>query len=78
MGKKIETEMQKHYIMDLLFKKGLCITRNEIDRMTREQASKTINTLCELRNYKDVLRSCKSLKNMPFHFNIKWLHNIGK
>ena len=41
------TEKQKQYLMDLAYKKGLCITQRELDRMTREQASKTIDTLLE-------------------------------
>jgi len=31
--------------MDLAYKNGVCITQKELDRMTKEQASKTINTL---------------------------------
>jgi chromosome segregation and condensation protein ScpB len=41
------TEKQKQFLMDLAYKKGLCITQTELDRMTREQASKTIDTLLE-------------------------------
>jgi len=46
-GKEPATERQKHYLMDLAYKKGLCMTQKELDRMTREQASKTIDTLLE-------------------------------
>jgi len=46
-GKEPATERQKHYLMDLAYKKGLCITQRELDRMTREQASKIIDTLLE-------------------------------
>jgi hypothetical protein len=46
-GKEPATERQKQYLMDLAYKKGLCITQTELDRMTREQASKTIDTLLE-------------------------------
>ena len=40
--KKLATDKQKKYLMDLAHKKGLCITQKELDNMTREQASKTI------------------------------------
>ena len=43
--KEKATERQKHFLMDLAYKNGVCITQKELDRMTREQASKTINTL---------------------------------
>lgn len=46
-GKEPATERQKQYLMDLAYKKGLCITQTELDRMTREQASRTIDTLLE-------------------------------
>jgi len=46
-GKEPASERQKCYLMDLAYKKGLCITQRELDRMTREQASKTIDTLLE-------------------------------
>lgn len=46
-GKEPATERQKRYLMDLAYKKGLCITQRELDRMTREEASKTIDTLLE-------------------------------
>lgn len=46
-GKEPATERQKRYLMDLAYEKGFCITLTELDRMTREQASKTINTLLE-------------------------------
>ena len=46
-GKEPATERQKHYLMDLAYEKGLCITQKELDRMTREQASETIDTLLE-------------------------------
>jgi len=46
-GKEPASERQKQYLMDLAYKKGLCITQTELDRMTREQASKTIDTLLE-------------------------------
>jgi len=39
------TEKQKQYLLDLAYEKGVCITQKQIDRMTREQASKTINAL---------------------------------
>jgi len=45
--KEPATERQKQYLMDLAYKKGFCITQIELDRMTREQASKTIDTLLE-------------------------------
>lgn len=41
------TDKQKKYLMDLAYKKGVCITQKELDRMTREQASETIDTLTE-------------------------------
>lgn len=44
-GKEPTTERQKNYLMDLAYKNGVCITQKELDRMTREKASKTINTL---------------------------------
>lgn len=44
-GKEKATERQKHFLMDLAYKNGVCITQKELDRMTRKQASKTINTL---------------------------------
>jgi hypothetical protein len=46
-GKEPATERQKQYLMDLAYKKGLCITQTELDRMTREKASRTIDTLLE-------------------------------
>lgn len=46
-GKEPASERQKQYLMDLAYKKGLCITQTELDRMTREQASRTIDTLLE-------------------------------
>ena len=46
-GKEPATERQKYYLMDLAYKKGFCITQTELDRMTREEASKTIDTLLE-------------------------------
>jgi len=46
-GKEPATERQKHYLMDLAYKKGLCITQRELDKMTREQASRTIDALLE-------------------------------
>jgi len=46
-GKEPATDRQKQYLMDLAYKKGLCITQTELDRMTRERASKTIDTLLE-------------------------------
>jgi len=33
--------------MDLAYKKGLCITQTELNRMTREEASRTIDALLE-------------------------------
>lgn len=39
------SEKQKRYLMDLAYEKGVCITQRELDRMTREEASKTIDTL---------------------------------
>lgn len=39
------TQRQKHYLMDLAYKKGLQITQKELGRMTKEEASRTINTL---------------------------------
>jgi len=44
-GGQPATEKQKEYLMDLAYKKGFCITQTELDKMTREQASKTINAL---------------------------------
>jgi hypothetical protein len=44
-GKEPATERQKNYLMDLAYKKGVCITQKELDRMTREKASETIETL---------------------------------
>ena len=44
-GKEAATERQKNFLMDLAYKNGVCITQKELDRMTREQTSKTINTL---------------------------------
>jgi len=46
-SKELATERQKQYLMDLAYRKGLCITQTELDRMTREQASRTIDTLLE-------------------------------
>jgi hypothetical protein len=46
-GGQPATEKQKQFLMDLAYKKGFCITQTELDRMTREQASKTIDTLLE-------------------------------
>ena len=43
--KEKATERQKQFLMDLAYKNGVCVTQKELDRMTREQASKTINTL---------------------------------
>lgn len=44
-GKEKATEKQKQFLMDLAYKNGVCITQKELDRMTREKASRTINTL---------------------------------
>jgi len=46
-GKEPATERQKHYLMDLAYKKGLYVSQIELDRMTRQQASKAIDTLLE-------------------------------
>lgn len=45
LGKEKATDRQKEFLMDLAYKNGVCITQKELDRMTREEASKTINTL---------------------------------
>lgn len=45
LGKEKATERQRQFLMDLVYKNGVCITQKELDRMTRDQASKTINTL---------------------------------
>jgi hypothetical protein len=46
-GEQPATDKQKHYLMDLAYRKGVCITQIELDRMTKEKASKTIDTLLE-------------------------------
>ena len=45
--KELATDRQKQYLMDLAFKKGLSLTQEELDSMTRDQASKAIDTLVE-------------------------------
>jgi len=45
LGKEKATERQKQFLMDLAYKNGVCVTKEELDKMTREHASRTINTL---------------------------------
>ena len=42
---KMATEKQKGYLLDLAEEKGLRLTQSDVDKMTKEQASRTINAL---------------------------------
>ncbi len=44
-GEQSATEKQKCYLMDLAYRNGVCITQRELERITKEQASKTMDVL---------------------------------
>jgi adenine-specific DNA methylase len=44
-GEQMTTEKQKNYLLDLAEEKGMRLTEQDVDKMTREQASKTIDAL---------------------------------
>ena len=45
--KQMATEKQKRYLMNLAKTKGAKLTEDDINKMTRKQASKAIDTLLE-------------------------------
>ena len=46
-SKEPATDRQKQYLSDLAFRKGLNLSQEELDRMTRDQASRAIDALVE-------------------------------
>ena len=42
---KMATEKQKNYLLDLAEEKSMRLTQSDVDKMTKEQASRTINAL---------------------------------
>jgi alpha-galactosidase/6-phospho-beta-glucosidase family protein len=41
------TQKQKNYLMDLAEQKSMCLAEQDVNKMTKEQASKMIDTLTE-------------------------------